>query len=48
MGDVWKVILVLKDRKDLDVCVLDCDCGLGIVKRRYHIEKIEYSFLEKK
>jgi len=32
-GDVWKTIVHLRStRKDLDVSVLDCDQGLGIVK----------------
>lgn len=34
-GDVWKVIVNLRSlHKDLDVFVLDCDMGIGIVTRR--------------
>jgi len=34
-GDVWKTILHLRSfRKDIDVFVLDCDQGLGIVPKR--------------
>lgn len=34
-GDVWKTIVHLRSsRKDLDVFVLDCDQGLGIIARR--------------
>jgi hypothetical protein len=34
-GDVWKVIARLRStRKDLKVCVLDCDFGIGVVRRR--------------
>jgi hypothetical protein len=34
-GDVWKTILHLRSfRKDIDVFVLDCDQGLGIVTKR--------------
>jgi hypothetical protein len=33
-GDVWKTILYLRAcRKDLEVLVLDCDFGVGIVRR---------------
>jgi hypothetical protein len=33
-GDVWKTICYLRSfRKDLNVFVLDCDCGLGIVTK---------------
>ncbi|MHB1921179.1 MAG: class I SAM-dependent methyltransferase [Chitinophagaceae bacterium] len=34
-GDVWKTILHLRSlRNDLDVFVLDCDQGLGMVQKR--------------
>jgi len=34
-GDVWKAVVRLRaTRHDLDVCVLDCDEGLGLVTRR--------------
>lgn len=33
-GDVWKAVVRLRaSRADLQVFVLDCDCGLGIVRR---------------
>jgi hypothetical protein len=33
-GDVWKSIVHLRStRQDLNVCVIDCDFGVGIVKR---------------
>jgi hypothetical protein len=34
-GDVWKTIVNLRStRKDLDIFVLDCDQGLGIIASR--------------
>jgi len=33
-GDVWKTIVHLRSsRADLDICVLDCDCGVGVIKK---------------
>lgn len=33
-GDVWKTIALLRStRKDLKICVLDCDHGIGIITR---------------
>ena len=33
-GDVWKTVAHLRStRKDLNICVLDCDHGIGIIKR---------------
>lgn len=33
-GDVWKTIVHLRSRRsDLAVCVLDCDEGLGVIRR---------------
>jgi hypothetical protein len=32
-GDVWKAILHLRSRKDLNVFVLDCDHGLGVITK---------------
>lgn len=33
-GDVWKAIAMLRStRRDLDVVVLDCDYGVGLVRR---------------
>jgi hypothetical protein len=56
-GDVWKAVSFLRSqRKDLRVFVLDCDYGLGIVRRgmpesilemsEASIEKLSYSDLE--
>ena len=34
-GNVWKTIPYLRStRRDLDIFVLDCDCGLGIITKR--------------
>ena len=56
-GDVWKTILHLREtRDDLDILVLDCDCGLGIIKKaktkklglnltEKDIESLPYQFL---
>lgn len=34
-GDVWKAIVHLRSlRKDIDVFVLDCDFGLGVITKR--------------
>jgi hypothetical protein len=34
-GDVWKAVVDLRvNRTDLDVCVLNCDYGLGVVTRK--------------
>jgi hypothetical protein len=30
-GDVWKAVVRLRTRRDIEVLVLDCDMGLGIV-----------------
>jgi hypothetical protein len=32
-GDVWKAVVHLRTRSDLRVAVLDCDQGVGIVRR---------------
>ena len=32
-GDVWKTIVVLRCREDLNVIVLDCDCGVGVITK---------------
>jgi len=43
-GDVWKVIVFLRAlRADLDVVVLDCDYGVGIVRRRPARETVKLS-----
>ena len=57
-GDVWKTILNLRVTKEnLDIYVLNCDCGLGIIKRgnskslnigldENDIQNLPYQFLE--
>ncbi len=44
-GDVWKSIVYLREtmHKELDVCVIDTDFGLGIIrpKKGFNREKIE-------
>lgn len=43
-GDTWKTIVYLRSsRKDLDVFVLDCDQGLGIVMKRKPESMLAYS-----
>ena len=32
-GDVWKAIVVLRTRQDLHVVVLDCDFGVGVIRK---------------
>lgn len=32
-GDVWKAVVELRTRSDVDIAVLDCDWGLGVVRR---------------
>lgn len=40
-GDVWKAICHLRsERPDLDICVLDCDHGLGLIVRRPATERL--------
>lgn len=44
MGDVYKSILWLRaNREDLEVCVLDVDCGLGMIKRGKNNTKLTLS-----
>ncbi len=42
-GDVWKAILHLRSRTDLNVFVLDCDHGLGIITRGKPEQVISYT-----
>ncbi len=43
-GDVWKTIVHLRSsRKDIDVFVLDCDQGLGIITKRRPKAVLSYS-----
>jgi hypothetical protein len=32
-GDVWKAVVALRQHPDLTTCVLDCDRGVGVVRR---------------
>lgn len=46
-GDVWKTILHLRSlRDDVNVFVLDCDHGLGIVTKRKPENKLNYTLQE--
>jgi len=43
-GDVWKAIVHLRSlRDDLNVFVLDCDNGIGVVSRERASERLAYS-----
>jgi hypothetical protein len=43
-GDVWKTIVHLRSsRKDIDVFVLDCDQGLGVITKRKPEHVLTYS-----
>lgn len=42
-GDVWKTIVKLRTRSDLQVHVLDCDFGLGIIAKRPTQNPLNYS-----
>jgi hypothetical protein len=43
-GDVWKAIVHLRSfRKDIDVFVLDCDYGLGIITKRKPESNLNFS-----
>ena len=56
-GDVWKSIVNLRSKRDdLEVIVLDCDCGIGIIRRSTkqgemldiaNIESLEYEDLKR-
>ena len=40
-GDVWKAIVYLRStRKDLDIHVLDCDWGLGIISKSTGVSEV--------
>lgn len=32
-GDCWKSFVKLRQRSDLEMFVVDCDCGCGVIKR---------------
>jgi len=40
-GDVWKAMVMLRARPDLDCAVLNCDWGLGVVLPRRNTQPIE-------
>lgn len=43
-GDVWKTVVHLRSlHKDLEVCVLDCDHGIGVVRRGIPEETLHFS-----
>lgn len=47
MRDVWKTIVYLRSlRSDLQVFVIDCDCGIGIVKKGKPESMLPYSETE--
>lgn len=48
-GDVWKSIIKLRNRKDLNIFVIDSDTGLGVITKNPFqnseiLEKSEYSW----
>ena len=42
-GDVWKTIMHLRTRGDINVFVLDCDHGLGIITREKPASVLSYT-----
>ncbi|MBD3296373.1 MAG: class I SAM-dependent methyltransferase [Candidatus Omnitrophica bacterium] len=43
-GDVWKAIVSLRSfRNDLRVCVLDCDQGVGVIRRGEPVSVLGFS-----
>jgi hypothetical protein len=57
-GDVWKAVVALHaTRKDLEIHVLDCDFGIGLIRKGSNdnvldlkleeIEELSYDYLEK-
>ena len=46
-GDVWKTVVHLRaSRSDLNIFVLDCDCGLGIITKAAPENTLKYSAQE--
>jgi hypothetical protein len=46
-GDVWKVIVNLRStRDDLRVAVLNCDCGIGLIRKGVPESRLPYSVAE--
>jgi hypothetical protein len=44
VGDVWKVILRLRaERTDLQICVLHCDHGIGVIYRAQNESRLSYA-----
>jgi hypothetical protein len=53
-GDVWKSIVKLKNRSDLDIFVIDSDTGLGVIKKTKNklikteiIENLTWEYFDK-
>ena len=44
-GDVWKSIVELSTKDNIDVCVCRIDMGVGIIKKRKNSKKLEFSNL---
>ncbi|MFH1398862.1 MAG: class I SAM-dependent methyltransferase [Candidatus Woesearchaeota archaeon] len=42
-GDVWKTIVEARTNAALEVVVLDCDCGIGIIRRGLNRETLAYT-----
>jgi Methyltransferase domain len=43
-GDVWKAIVQLRStRTDLRIALLDCDCGVGIIRKGFPESRLPYS-----
>jgi len=41
-GDVWKAVVYLRTREDLLTCVIDCDYGVGLVRKTANIDPLVY------
>ena len=39
-GDVWKAIVELKTLSDIDIRILDCDWGVGILRKKKNTQQI--------
>ena len=42
-GDVWKSIVELRTKDNIDVCVCRIDMGVGIIKKRKNSKKLEFN-----
>jgi hypothetical protein len=45
-GDVWKAIVALRRHAELETDVLNCDCGVGVVRRGTNDEPLRISDAE--